>query len=91
MEYLQAVVGLGKKLIEMSMLMNDNARMFDGYGITIPLSAYHDFDGERRRENVWWVVGGVLPATNRSTHRSFLAFRSLSQTQSWRETLIFHN
>jgi hypothetical protein len=40
MEYLQAVVGLGKKLIEMQMLMNDNARMFDGYGITIPLSGY---------------------------------------------------
>ncbi len=33
----------------------------------------------------------ILPATNRSTHRSFLAFRSLSQKQSWRETLIFHN
>jgi len=46
MEYLQAVVGLGKKLIEMSMLMNDNARMFDGYGITYSSLGNHDFDGE---------------------------------------------
>jgi hypothetical protein len=38
------------------MLMNDNARMFDGYGITYSSLGIYDFDGERRRENVWWVV-----------------------------------
>jgi hypothetical protein len=61
----------------------------------IPLSAYDIMilteNGEERMCGGCVVVRAarascILPATNRSTHRSFLAFRSLSQTQSWRET-----